>query len=588
MNGARTPPRQYVAPVLRTTTLARALWAVCLATLVAAPSAAAAPDLWPPREGPGSLFVHYGEEHWNDDDGERILPKVVADTIRYRPALVTMSGDKANNGTVEQLTRWREIMTPYDAAGIPYFAAVGNHDRTSPPGVPGGLSPVADLGTYRQVFADRPYPFGDAAPPADPRFSPRARPPEDPDGASSHYAFDYGDARWIVIDNSCYSILDCDPLQSPPFPDAEGNTGQYDFLRRRAAEADARGMLVFVVMHMPTQDDRPGHTQPTPLPHTMGEGSSPDNAIFEQVAATAGVDGVFLGHIKGQWLYRAQGVPYYTDGGAGGEVYVNPGEEVGVDTGYWHGYRLVRVSGGRVETDAVPVFVPGGITVSGPASVATGSSARFSATGRQPTEEGPHVEALELREPDRSRSNGETLPAPARIWTTDDPGVLAPVAASPDDPRRDPRTQTNSGAFRGVCPGRTSVTITSGVSSRARAVTVASRPGAIVRSIAAGARRVRPGTSATVATARLRQPAQVGSRVTRDGRLVRTLRARACFAGGSLALRWNGRDARGRAVARGTYTVEGAVRSDRRPVVRRFAVRVGSTRAPGRRPAFTG
>ena len=561
-----------------------------LVTTAVAPSAAlSAPAMWPPRDGPGSLFVHYGEEHWNDDDGERILPRVVANTIRYRPALVTMSADKANNGTVEQLERWREFMSPYDAARIPYFAAVGNHDRTSPPGVPGGLSPVADLTNYRQVFAGRPYPFGDAAPPQDPKFSPRARPSNDPTGASSHYSFDYGNVRWVFIDNSCFSIINCDPLQNPPFPDTEGNAGQYDFLRRRAAEANERGMKVFVVMHMPTQDDRPGHTEPTPLPHTMGEGTSPDNQIFEDVAAGAGVDAVFAGHIKGQWQYTGRGVPYYTDGGAGGEVYVGEDEEVGVDSGYWHGYRLVRVDGSRTTTDTVPVFVPGGITVRGPRSVGVGSTARFAATGRQPTEEGPRVDALELRDPDPSRPNADNLTTPARIWTTGDPLVLGPVASATDDPRRDRATQTDSGSFRARCPGRTDITITSGVESRERDVTVASRPGAIVRSISPAARRVRPGRRTTVATARLAQPAQIMARVTRGGRLIRRLRARTCFDGSRpFVARWDGRNGRGRAVRAGIYTVEVAVRSDRAPVIRRFRVRVVGDAGRRRAPSLTG
>ena len=564
-----------------------ALLAAVLLVVLTPAAAVAAPSMWPPRDGPGTLFVHYGEEHWNDDDGERILPRVVADTIRYRPALVTMSGDKANNGTVDQLERWRAFMAPYDAARIPYFAATGNHDRTSPPGVPPGVSPVADLTNYKDVFASRPYPFGDATPPQDPQFSPRSRPASDPAGASSHYSLDYADARWIFIDNSCFSILNCDPMQSPPFPDAEGNTSQYDFLRRRAAEAAASGKSAFVVMHMPTQDDRPGHTEPTPSEHTMGEGTSPDNQLFESAAASAGIDGVFAGHIKGQWIYSAQGVPYYTDGGAGGEVYVGPLEEVGVDSGYWHGYRLLRVDRGRITTDSVPVFVPGGITTSGPATVAPGTTARFSATGHQPTEEGPKVDALELRDPDRTRSNGDNLTAPARIWTSDEPLVLAPVASAEDDPRRDPATQTDSGAFRGVCPGRTGVTITSGVESSRRGVIVESATGAIVRAIAPAARRVRPGRRATVASVRLRQRAIISARVIRGGRLVRNL-DRLCFAGGTFAVRWDGRDARRRRVRAGVYTVEVAVRSDRAPIIRRFRVRVGAAAAPRRAPSFTG
>ena len=54
----------------------------------------------------------------------------------------------------------------------------------------------------------------------------------------------------------------------------------------------------------------------------MGKGASPDNQRFEVEAESLGIDGVFLGHIKGQFLYRGNGdIPYYIDGGAGGELY---------------------------------------------------------------------------------------------------------------------------------------------------------------------------------------------------------------------------------------------------------------------------
>src|SRR5918992_4678152 len=97
-----------MTPVSR---LLRSFAAVAALLVLAAPASAATPPTWPPVEGSGHLFVHYGEEHWNDDDGMTLLPKVVEDTIRYRPKLVTMSGDKVNNGSVEELTKWREIMS---------------------------------------------------------------------------------------------------------------------------------------------------------------------------------------------------------------------------------------------------------------------------------------------------------------------------------------------------------------------------------------------------------------------------------------------------------------------------------------------
>lgn len=544
-----------------------------LATLALAAPAAAAPASWPPAAGPGVLFAHFGEEHWDDADGLRILPRVVDDTARYKPALVTMSSDKSSNGTVENLARWKEIMAAYDRAGVPYMAGVGNHDREAKPGFPEGVDPSGDLANYMQVFADRPYPMGDAPPYADMRFEPRVRPADDPPGASSHYYVDYGNVRWVFLDNSCYSFVNCDPLQSPPLPDAEGNQTQMDFLRKRAGEANARNMLVFVVFHMPTQDDRPGHTEPTPGPHTMGEGSSPENGSFEALAAELGIDGVFMGHIKGQWQYVAQGVPYFTDGGAGGEVYVNEGGEVGVDTGYWHGYRLIRVDGGSVTTDAVPVFVPGGITVFGPGSLKPGETGGFSAAGRQPTQDGPKVEALELRAPDQSRPNARTLPEPARIWTSGNRFVLKPVAQEGDDPRRDPQTQTKSGNFTAACPGKTRVTVTSGWESTSLGVVVQRQPGKVARAIRRGAERVRRGRTATVALVTLRQAGEVRFRVVRRKRVVRTL-AHDCFRPGTVRARWDGRDARGRRARRGTYTVEVRVGSDGRPTVRRYRLRL--------------
>jgi hypothetical protein len=552
----------------------RKLMLLVLAPLALAPPAHAVnpPKLWPPPEGNGYEFVHYGEEHLDDLDGPRIFPKVIADTIRFRPDVVVASADKSSNGTQENLEKWKEHMAAYDRAGIPYFAGVGNHDREALPGFPHGVSPFSPLGPYLTVFADRPYPFGDAAPIEHPSFAPKERPAGDPDGASSHYAFDFGNVRWLVLDNSCFSFTTCDDSQNPPFDGSAGNDDTYGFLAAQAAEATRQGKLVFVSMHMPTQDPRPEHTQPTPSAHTMGEGTAPDNAMLEQAAAENGIDGVFAGHIKGQWIYEAGGVPYYIDGGAGGEVYVGDDEEVGLDYGYWHGWRLLRVIGNRVVTDAVPVFVPGGIKVTGPASASLGSKATFKAIGKQPTQDGPRVDSLQLREPDPERPNAANLPEPARIWTSGEPLVLAPIASKDDDPRRDRRSQTQGGQFQARCPGRTKVTITSGVERRSHAVTIKSRRGQIVRRIARRATVVRTGTRTKVVRVTLRQPALVDVRVLRRGRVVKSLK-RACSERG-LSAAWDGRNQRRRRARPGRYTVQTLVTSDRRPVRRRFSVRL--------------
>ena len=540
--------------------------------LLAAPSATAAElTQWPPAEGPGTLFVHFGEEHLDDADGGRIFPKVIEESARYRPAAVLTSSDKASNGTAENLTAWRTFMAKLDGASIPYFAAVGNHDRAHRPGFPEGIDPMGSLEAYFDVFAGRPYPFGDAPPVADPRFAPAQRPADDPAGASTRYTVDIANTRWIFLDNSCFSFINCDSLQRPAFPDANGDRGQLEYLARQAREGGAQGKRVFVVMHMPTQDPRPGHTEPTPGPHTMGEGTSPDNASFESVAAATGVDGVFAGHIKGQWTYEASGVPYFTDGGAGGEVYVGAAERPGVDFGYWHGFRLVRVGpDGSITTDAVPIFTPGSLAVSGPDRLDSGTSGRWTAKGRQLTEQGPDVE-LELRAPSPDRPNRVNLPTPAFMWATSDPLVLTPIAGAGDDPRRDPATQTQSGRFATRCPGRASIVVRSGHDGAARSVTVASRPGPLLGRVRVVRRVVRRGMRTTLATATVPQAAIVQVRVRRSGRTIRTL-SRTCEQAGTMRIGWNGRG-RVRAARLGRYTVEVRVLSDRAPVVRRFAIR---------------
>jgi Calcineurin-like phosphoesterase len=517
--------------------------AILALALAAAPAAAKPKKLkpWPPREGKGQLFVHFGEEHINDDDGATLLPKVVMVSSRYRPVLVTMSGDKANDGRPEEFTLWSDVMKRFDLKRIPWFAAVGNHDRKAPPGIPGGVAVNGDFGPYSEFFAGRPYPMGDG-PPYGGTIEPSQRDAADPTGASSHYYVDTRTTRWIFIDNSCWSITGCESLQSPSGQNQGGSEPQFEFLRRVATEASNAGRLAFVVMHMPTQD--PGdqsYREPTAISHTMGKGVySVDNSNFEDVAASSGVDGVFVAHIKGQFLYEGEGgVPYFIDGGAGGELYTEG--PVGVDHGYWHGFRLVRVRRGELTTDVVPIFVKGGISIDGPKRMRPGETQTFAAFGKQPVfNNAAKVEALELRDPDPVRPGGssslawfgdvarwagpllavaallplaivltgarrrrlavpalaaigllavvgvsaaqqseptttplESLPNPARIWTSSNPEVLKPVASDSDDPRRRKRTQTADGEFRAVCPGRARLTITSGFEKRSIRVKVA-------------------------------------------------------------------------------------------------------------------
>jgi hypothetical protein len=604
----------------------RSIAAAALALAAAAAPAAAAPATWPPPEGAGHLFVHFGEEHWNDDDGMTLLPKVVEDSIRYRPDLVTMSGDKANDGTVEQLTMWRQIMSAYDRAGIPYFAGVGNHDRTNAPANQPGFPPGGPTENYRMVFAERPWPMGDAKPYADAAFAEHTRPDSDPAGAATHYSVDYGNVRWIFVDNSCWDITFCSTNQQNP-ADGDART-QLDWLESRALEATRSDKVVFVVMHMPTRDPRDqSYSDPTALNHTMGKGTTQtDIANFERIVDETEVDGVFVAHIKGQFQYVSRNVPYYIDGGAGGELYTEG--PVGTDHGYWHGYRLVRVNGRNVVTDSVPIFVPGSLSLNGPDTLAVGSSATFEAFGAQPVYNDPaKVPALELRDPDPIPREGaaaggvppaliwgaplvafllfgavvtrprgrrrvaralapglagavavagiamaqrseptstprDDLPNPARIWTSSNPSVLEPAPSGTDDPRRDAATQTQDGKFTARCPGKATIRVTSGWESKGKRVTVPSAPGPHVRSFRRRASSQRAGTSPTLAKLVLAQPAEVEVVVKRRGKVVARPLHRCLRAGRGYGIRWNGMIAKSRA-KRGVYQLATFVRSER-------------------------
>jgi hypothetical protein len=226
--------------------------------------------------------------------------------------------------------------------------------------------------------------------------------------------------------------------------------------------------------------------------------------------------------------------------------------------------------------------------------VARGVTAAFAATGRQPVFNDPaKVDALALRDPapvpprafatlrgsqaialaraeeaTPTTTPREDLPTPARVWTTRNDRVLAPVAVAGDDPRRDPATQTVGGRFVARCPGITTVDVTSGWETSGLAVTVPSAKGALVRRVSRGARSVRRGSTVRVAGVRLAQPAVVRVRVTQGGKLVRTLLHR-CASTTPLPIRWSGAQAR-----RGIATISVTVFSDRKPQTTRFAVHV--------------
>ena len=167
----------------------------------------------------------------------------------------------------------------------------------------------------------------------------------------------------------------------------------------------------------------------------------------------------------------------------------------------------------------------------------------------------------------------ESLPNPARIWTSSNPHVLAPSPSGTEDPRRHPATQTHDGKFRARCPGRASVRITSGWESKGRRVVVPSGAGPHLRSLSPRAKTVRTGRATTLAKIRLRQRAEVEVRVLRAGKRVATPLHRCLTTGRTYGLRWDGRGV-SKLAALGNHVLEVLVRSERGPVVRRLRFRL--------------
>jgi len=430
--------------------------------------------------------VHFGEAHWNEGQGPVTMPELVQDVVSYDPDLTLFSSDIADIGTIDRLACFSKIMQPLSAAGIPWYDSPGNHDRVATTG-PGGVA-NGSIEVWRQVFASMPRPWGDA--PAPEGVLVPDGEPDDGDGASTHYYFDYAPAgeavlRVIVLDNSEHSLTSSDRDQYPRVGPGQKDAAQLAFLERVAADANANGLLTWVVMHQPTRDPRDlSNVHPVSLNHTMGKGLAPDNYLFDAIAAITGIDGVFMGHIQGNVVYGSGDTDYFIDGGGGGTPYAL--REVGTDTGYYYGFRVMRVSPAEDGAGARTYFLPlvDELEVRGPKRARQGKTLRFHATALQPFD--PDLPArfglaaneqirIELRQPDPSRVDADNIPRLAYMWSTSDAAILRPVpgdADPSDDPAFDRRTMTTSGRFKAVGRGMATIAIATGTHVRFVKVTV--------------------------------------------------------------------------------------------------------------------
>jgi hypothetical protein len=438
----------------------------------------AAAPAWPPPPEEGAIdVVHFGEAHWNEGQGPLTMPILIQDVLSYDPSFVTFSADIADIGTLDRLACFTQIIRPATAARIPWFNSPGNHDRVAVAG-PGGVANGA-IDIWREVFAPMPQPWGDGPVPGA-RFVVPQNEPDDGEGAATHYYFDYGPVgepflRVIALDNSQQSLTTSDQDQYPAVGPGQTDASQLAFLERVATEAQEKGLMTWVVMHQPTQDPRDiSNVNPASYNHTMGKGASGDNAAFDAIAQVTGVDAVFLGHIQGNVVYGVGDTDYYIDGGGGGSPYAL--HEVGTDTGYYYGFRVMRLYRGADGWTARTYFVPlvDRIEIEGPEGPAkVGDEIALTATATQPYDPDlpPRLglapnEAikLELRPPEMTPADRDSVPLLAYMWKTSNPRVLKPVPAEGaiDDPSFNERTMTTSGRFEAVGRGIARITIMTG------------------------------------------------------------------------------------------------------------------------------
>lgn len=504
---------------------------VALAAMLAALGLGGAPAdavatlaAWPPpldqQQASRFDFVHYGENHHNEDGGPVINGAIFKESNLYGAAFLANSSDMATTGDALELGSFKRYITQgispicpgqepcQSKLEIPWFHSMGNHDR-QPIAGPGGVASFEN-GVYRTVFKDQAFPWGE-----DPSKLPAGftvpsvndtanRKP----GAATHYAVDYGQMRLIALDNSPHSFTTADALslqeeacggcrlvgQNPPVGPTFKHASQLAFLIDAVRDAKANGMLVFVVMHQPTTDPRyPGNVAAISTNHTMNKGATTDNKAFEVLAGQLGVNGVLLGHIKGSAVYDAFGVPYYVDGGGGGNPYAaDSGGIYSVDYGTYYGYRLFRIEGGTVQGSYLIPIVDrfelslGGAPVGGVAApVSVGAALRFGATGVQPACTKGAVASIgfkgcsgrvirvEMRPPSPPLGFEGAVPRPAYVWHTSNPSVVAPAAGSGSiDPNFDPATMSVDGRFVAVGAGTAEITIVSGWSRATVTVTV--------------------------------------------------------------------------------------------------------------------
>lgn len=350
--------------------------------------------------GSGLCGASAGTGTMADEVALRIRSEInKAAALTNGPKFVLFTGNMRHSGLPEELAQFREYLTGFK---IPVYAAIGDKDLFSglnPAEVTGGSSGNLTGGAssneyWKRAFADRPSPWGSAAPP-------RQIHPIGPDvtGARTHYAFDYTQdgvtaLRVIVLDSSSRSLgADQNPQEA---------NGQLGWFNQMSAQSPlSRRFPIVVVMNQPTQI--PDSFQ-TPN-WTSGLGPT-DAASFVTTAGANGISAVFTGgpRMNTTDLLPRSGVvhvPEFIAGGGGaplGFERVAQSQDFDAPTklpndGFYHAWHLVNVENDPSAANLIGQFPTTLKTFAALDSLAmhsfdgdsvgAGNTMRFSAFGRQ-------------------------------------------------------------------------------------------------------------------------------------------------------------------------------------------------------------
>ena len=308
------------------------------------------------------------------------------------PSFIMTQGDMVNSGTLANLRFLSSVM---NSSGIPYHLTVGNHEISQ------GANPENRF--FAKIFGP------------------------------THYTFTYGNAEFIVLDNSHGGLLSSDRYQVP-------NQEQYNWLVSVLSLDTAN--VTFVVAHMPPFDP---HLVKNSQMLNRYEAHQFERLMIRFQSTHPGTHVVLLfGHargfaenlLNGAGQNVANGMPNFVVADVGVPAYAP------VNQGGFYNYVLFHVTqNGNVQFAVVPILASIAINTPNGSTVKVGQTLNLTATGTTPTGFGisntTPMPPLEVPIQD---------PA-SHFWTVSNPGVA--------------QINMVTGVLTALSPGTVTVTVTS-------------------------------------------------------------------------------------------------------------------------------